>query len=157
MARAIFVKKARKDNSVVKKGESYYWWKFRFGGKHYSKERPRRSQLTQSGFLSQMYDIEDGIGEQNFTEMDSDAIQSTIDEFVSDIQCLLDECQESFDNMPEQLQESSSSGETLQMRIDGLEQAISDLENIDTDFEEEDSEDRREEIQQEFESICIEY
>jgi len=54
MARANFVKKARKDNSVVKKGESYYWWKFAYGSKQYSKEAPSRSQLTQSGFKMQV-------------------------------------------------------------------------------------------------------
>lgn len=63
MARATFVKKARKDipGTDIKAGESYYWWKFRFGGKHYSKTPPRRSQLTQSDFLGQLYAIEDEI------------------------------------------------------------------------------------------------
>ena len=33
MARAIFVKKARKNipGTSIKTGDSYYWWKFRFG------------------------------------------------------------------------------------------------------------------------------
>jgi len=30
MARAHFVKKARKDNPVALKGESYWWWELRF-------------------------------------------------------------------------------------------------------------------------------
>jgi hypothetical protein len=42
--------KAAKDypNIDVKKGETYYWWEFRYGGKHMSKTPPRPSQLTQS-------------------------------------------------------------------------------------------------------------
>lgn len=59
MARAHFVKKARKDNPAVKAGESYYWWKFRRGPKRYSKERPRPSQLTQSEFYGQVYGLQE--------------------------------------------------------------------------------------------------
>jgi len=51
------VKAARKDypECGIKKGDTYYWWKFRFGGKHESKTYPKQSQLTQSEFLSQVY------------------------------------------------------------------------------------------------------
>lgn len=49
MPRVNFVKRARKDHpGGIKKGESYYWWSFRYGGDRYSKTYPRRSQLTQS-------------------------------------------------------------------------------------------------------------
>ncbi len=51
MPRVTHVKKARKDNPVCKAGESYYWWKFRYGGKRYSLTRPRPSQLTQSAYF----------------------------------------------------------------------------------------------------------
>lgn len=47
-----------------------------------------------------------------------------------------DECQEHLDNIPEQLQESEA-GQTLQSRIDALDDALSELENIDTEFESE--------------------
>jgi len=50
MPRVHFVKHARKDNDLVKKGESYYWWKFRFTGKCMSKTPPRKSQLTESEY-----------------------------------------------------------------------------------------------------------
>ncbi len=59
MARAHHVNKARKDNPVAKAGESYYWWKFRFGGRHYSKTEPKASQLTQSPYLSVIYSCEE--------------------------------------------------------------------------------------------------
>jgi len=59
MARAHHVKKARKDNPVAKAGESYYWWKFRFGDRHYSKTEPKASQLTQSPYLSVIYSCQE--------------------------------------------------------------------------------------------------
>ena len=44
-----FVEKARKNNPVAKKGESYWWWSFKFGvRKHFSKERPTPEQIILS-------------------------------------------------------------------------------------------------------------
>lgn len=123
MPRVHFVKKARKDNPVVKKGESYYWWKFRFGGKRFSVTRPKRSQLTQSSFLAALYDIEDGLGEE-MTEDD-------INLLVADLENLRDECECSLSNMPEQLQDSSESGMLLQERIDMIGDWILEIESID--------------------------
>lgn len=141
MTRVNFVKKARKDNPVVKKGESYYWWKFPFGGKHYSATHPKRSQLTQSDFLAQVYDIEDEMNGNSNIE------QFMIDEWISELESLRDECQDKLDNMPEQLQEGSSSGQLLQERIDALDDWISSLENIDCEIDDdENEEDRMEEI-----------
>lgn len=135
MARVNFVKKARKDypQYEIKKGESYYWWKFRFGSKQVSKTQPKRSQLTQSGFLSQIYDIEDRIG--NITE-DCD-FESEIQDIVSELESLRDECEEKRDNMPEQLQDSGS-GEILQNRYDSLDEMIDELGGIDLEVNEED-------------------
>ena len=49
-----FVKRARKDNSVAKKGESYYWWCFKYSKeKHYSKEYPSTEQLIESAYEEQ--------------------------------------------------------------------------------------------------------
>lgn len=59
MPRVHQVKKARKDNPVCKRGESYYWWKFRNGGKHFSLTYPKQSQLTQSPYLSVIYECAD--------------------------------------------------------------------------------------------------
>ena len=123
MPKVHFVKSARKENSVAKVGESYYWWQFRFGGKRFSKTYPKRSQLTQSPFLSELYDVEDRIGDS----IDEDQAA----EIICDLEALRDECQYSLDNMPEHLQEASDSGMLLQERIDNLEDWISEIENID--------------------------
>ena len=151
MARANFVKKARKDypESNIKKGESYYWWKFRFGGKYKSKTPPRRSQLTQSGFLSGLCDLEDGMSER-LSGIGHEEISGVVEELTSEIECLRDECQDSLDNMPEHLQESSDSGMLLQERIDALEDWISNLENIEVEVNEEEiQEQATEEIREE--------
>lgn len=44
-----FVKHARKDNAVAKKGESYWWWAIPFNDeKHYSKTKPTPQQVLAS-------------------------------------------------------------------------------------------------------------
>ena len=70
MPRVTFVKSARKDNPVAKKGESYYWWKFRYGGKRYSKTRPRPSQLTQSPYYSQVRSLVEQIEDATVTDQE---------------------------------------------------------------------------------------
>jgi hypothetical protein len=49
MARAHFVRKARKDNPAAKQGEPYWWWQLK-GRKQYSKACPTPSQLTGSEY-----------------------------------------------------------------------------------------------------------
>lgn len=158
MARAKFVKAARKDiyqkgiripaenkqgftldrstpnpdgdTLIVKAGESYYWWKFRHGGKRISKTPPQRSQLTQSDFKSTIWTIED---ERIAKFVYSDG-RDAVEEIIGELEELRDQCQESLDNMPESLQESPT-GEMLQNRIDSLEDMIGQLEDVDFDSE----------------------
>jgi len=131
MARTHYVKKARKDvpNSDIKKGESYYWWKFRFGSKHTSRTPPKQSQLTQSEFLGTIYDIEDRI-----SGLDYDDLESEIPDIISELENLREECEEKRGNMPEQLQDSGS-GEMLQNRSDSVQEMIDELEGIDIDID----------------------
>lgn len=117
MAKVTFVKSARKDNPVAKKGESYYWWKPMVGGrggaKRYSKERPSRSQLTQSEFLSTLYGIEDGDMASAQTPEDFKAVAEALRE-------LGEEQQGKYDNMPEGLQQGDT-GQMLEERAQGCE------------------------------------
>lgn len=134
MPRVHFVKKARKDNPVAKKGESYYWWKFRYGGKRYSRTRPRASQLTQSPYYGAVRALVEQIEDSN--PEDFDEFESLKEEVRDELENLRDEAQSSLDNMPEQLQYAPT-GELLQERIDALENAESELDNIDDfDFDE---------------------
>jgi len=127
MPRLHYVKKARKDNPVVKRGEPYYWWQFAFGKKQYSKEKPRRSQLTQSSFLSQLYDLQDTVGKR-FTDFDD--LETAKDDLVSELEELRNECEDSLNNMPEHLQETSESGMLLRERIELLECASGNIESL---------------------------
>lgn len=136
MPRLHFVKAARKDNPVAKKGEPYYWWQFAFGPKRYSKTQPSRSQLTQSDFLGQLYDIEDRIAALGGYECSSD-LESDLEGIISDIRTLADEQDEKLQNMPESLQ-SSPSGEMLQERYDGMNSWADELESIDLEYDSED-------------------
>lgn len=121
------------DTVFIAKGESYWWWQFLNGGKNISKDKPRRSQLTQSNFLSQLYDLEERI--ENLSCADKDDFESFKEEIISEIENLRDECQSSLDNMPDSLQ-SSPTGELLQERIDALESWQSDIESVECDYDE---------------------
>ena len=139
MVRANFVKKARKDypEHEIKKGEPYYWWKFNFSKvRHFSKVHlhPTRVQLTNPGFLQAVYVIEDRICELQFA-CTWYSIEGDIEDIISEIESLKDECEERLNNIPEALQELSSSGQMLQERIEGLENWVSELEGIDLSFE----------------------
>lgn len=124
------VPSGKDDQILIAKGEPYWWWQFMNGGKYYSKTQPRPSQLTQSGFLSTLYEIQERI--VDFECDNKDDFDSFRDEVVSDLQSLLDDTQSSLDSMPEHLQESSVSYE----RIPALEEYISELENIECDYDE---------------------
>lgn len=139
------VPKDKNDKIFIAKGESYYHWSFLKGGKHFSKTAPRRSQLTQSGFLSSLYDLQDNIsafGANNKEEFDGFK-----EECLSEIENMKDECQNSLDNMPESLQ-SAPTGELLQERIDALDNWYSEIESIECEYDEEEI---REEKKSEFE------
>jgi len=156
MARANFVAKARKDNPVALKGESYWWWKFRYGPKRFSKNRPERHQLTQSNFYSQLWQLEDHLPLALDAAKDLQEVDDVIQTYIADLEMLMDECQESLDAMPESLQESSMSGELLTERIDGIEGWISELQSIELEMEEPESDDMlpdEDEIQDHLENI----
>ena len=155
MPRVHHVRKARKSylHDNIEAGQEYWWWQFAFGRKIRSNKPPVRSQLTQSGFLSNLWDMQDGLSNR-FTNIDT--IGDDKQELVDELQTMLDECEESLENMPESLRETSASGETLQERIDALGEWIDELDGIDTDIDEdlkgEDREERHQEIINEIEA-----
>jgi hypothetical protein len=134
MPKVNFVKKARKDiNSEIKAGDSYYWWKFRYGGKRVSKTPPKPKDLTQSDFLISLYSIEEEI--ESFSADDKESFDSQKEDILSQIEDLKTETEDKLSNMPEQLQ-SAPTGELLQERIDGLEEWYSELEAIECEYDE---------------------
>jgi hypothetical protein len=134
MPRVTHVKHARKDypQAGIKKGDSYYWWAFRFQPPHMSLTAPTRQQLTQSSFLQELYGIEDDIGALTAGAHLADELP----EIIGRIEDLSSQCQDSLSNMPEQLQESSSAGQMLQERSDNLDSWASDLSGVELEVDE---------------------
>lgn len=130
------VKKARKAirGTGIKKGDSYYWWRFAFSSKQVSKERPRRSQYaTRSEHLGAIYDIEDDLAALTVEDISE---SFSLDEYIQQLEEVRDTCEERLSNMPDQLQEAPA-GQTLQEYIDACENWINELEGIDLSINEE--------------------
>ena len=127
MPRGHFVKKARKKNPAVRKGQSYCWWKFNFGPKVYSKTYPKRSQLTRSEFLGTMYDLEDRFQDFVISKIgDLKSVAGNLRDIASDVQTAGDDCSDRRDNMPESLQDADA-GQLLEARSGqcaGISQAL---------------------------------
>lgn len=102
-AKVHYVKSARKDYPAhgIAKGEPYYWWKFRYGGKHYSKTAPPPSRLTQSDFLREWLSIGEDLGREDGATFD----ETTADEYADRLDALYDSEESKFENLPESLQD----------------------------------------------------
>ena len=131
------------DTKLVEKGQEYYTWSFRFGGTHISLTPPKQSQLTQSPFLSQLYDIQDRLGDISGDSPED--LQAERDSIKEDLESLRDETQGSLDNMPEGLQQGDT-GQLLEERVNALDSAIDELDGIDLDYEEPDDDEIRNEL-----------
>jgi hypothetical protein len=131
MPRVNFVKAAAKDNSLVKKGESYYWWKFRFGGKHMSLTPPKPSQLTQSPYTSGVLALQEMVDEFPLSEVaDLEMLRDDVDSQLDEIKSTVED---SLSNMPDGLQQGET-GSMMQERIDACDNAQSDAQSLDVDF-----------------------
>lgn len=121
MPRVNHVKAARKHQGTCEKcgcelpvGSPYRYWEFRYGGTHKRCMKPecspKASDLTQSEFLGQLYDLQDRLGSIE-SEDDRDSL-------ADDIEQLGQEQRDKFDNMPEGLQQGDT-GQLLEGRADG--------------------------------------
>ena len=139
MPKVHHVKRARKPNAVITQNDidtakqtggteaSYYWWEFRNGPKRMSKTYPRQSQLTMSEFLSRMYAMNERI--EDLTINDFDDFEEIVDELVTEAEELGEMSQDSFDNMPDQLQYSET-GERLEGRVSAMDDFVNELQAI---------------------------
>lgn len=130
MARAHFVKKARKNNKAagIKKGESYWWWKFRHGGKRFSKTQPRQSQLTQSEFMSAFYAIQESIEDSSLNVLTPDDLESVAEavrQAAEEMRELASDCESKADNMESAFPNGNPTIELLRNRAEQCE-AIAD-------------------------------
>jgi hypothetical protein len=135
MARVYHIK-ARKDypEAGVKKGDMHYFWEFQRGGRFRSLERPKRSQTTQSAFYAQLWDIEDDM----IAKLPADeSLKQSVEDVAQQLRDLASECQSSFDNMPEGLQQGDT-GRMLEDRVSGLEAAADEFDGLEFGDREED-------------------
>lgn len=149
MARAHFVKSARKARKEygIKKGDSYWWWQFRMGGKgmgpirsgakHFSKTPPKPSQLTQSEFLSQFLALEERIGDLKA----DDGLEAEVGDIASGFRDLGSEQEDKKNNLPDSLQ-NGPTGELLEERANKCNEVADELEGLTLDdSDKEDDED----------------
>jgi hypothetical protein len=122
--RARIREKCRKCGEKIKVGEPYYYFTNRIGRSFYcGKHHPRPSDVTTSDKLSTLYrareDFSDTISDTSTLGEMVEALRGTAN-IASDVK---DEYQNSLDNMPESLQESSG----IQEKIDSCEEWESTL------------------------------
>lgn len=153
MPKVHLVKKARKEipHAGVKVGDSYYWWKFRYGGKRISKTYPKPSQLTQSDFLISLYDIQERYGHLESCTSYQD-LSDEVESIKAEIEELRDEQEEKRNNMPEHLQDVGT-GELLQERYDALDEWYNEIDGVDLDFDEDGEQTEEEWLQEKIDEL----
>ena len=126
-------------------GNSYYEWSFRYGGtyrQHVSHGSPKQSQLTQSklsGAYAAIESAEEAVGTAESVE---DLI-SALEECASEIDGVAEEYQESFDAIPENLQQGGPAQE-MQEKIEALQSFSEELNSAAGGLEEFDEEEPEE-------------
>ena len=145
--------KARKDYPQygIQKGETCYVWSIRAhpaarGQTFRSKTYPKPSQLTTSPFLKTRYGIEECLSAWTLDDVTTDIR----DEIAQEIRDLGAEAQESFENMPEGLQQGDT-GQMLEERAQSCEEWADAIEQVDIPertVEEEPNEENEEEYKE---------
>ena len=122
----------------IKKGDTYYSWTPGFRGRlQRSLTPPRQSQLTGNDKLSRVYSISEDIGDQAAKCDNLADLASLLETAASDLGDIIDEYRESFDNMPEGLQQGDvgqqleSNADELDGWKDELEEAAGEIEGLD--------------------------
>ncbi|MEQ1761607.1 MAG: hypothetical protein ABL984_00545 [Pyrinomonadaceae bacterium] len=130
-------RKCGKCGTDIAVGSPYIWWAFRYGGKRsrctLSACYPRPSELINSPFLSRAAELgeglEDAVAEYE-TSNDLGSLLGAVEETASGFRELGEEAQESFDNMPEGLQQGDT-GQMLEERVSKCEEIADELDALD--------------------------
>lgn len=136
------------DTLFCKKGDTYFAWGMMIGGRGVQRKsltRPTRSQLTNSDFLGQIYDLEDNA---DFSGESPEDLQAVRDDLVSSLESLADEQDDKYSNMPDGLQQGDT-GQLIEARAESCRNIASEFEGIDLDYEEPDEDELREELKEE--------
>ena len=129
----VHYRKARKDypNQGIEKGDMYYYTKMKTGPRSSrvlrSKTPFKQSQLTNSPFKSGWYAASEG---WDASDKNDEAMRATAEALRE----LGQEAQDSYDNMPEGLQEGDT-GQLLNARAEGCESKADELEALADEWE----------------------
>lgn len=124
-----YVKKAMKDyldsngKIIVKKGEPYYWWKFKNRDRQISRVKPSSDKLKKYGpteFETNWADYEARKDDAEYDEDERESLKEAVEEYKGELEDRLN-------NMPDALQESS----VLNEYIEQLDELITELEGMD--------------------------
>lgn len=161
MARVFTSKKSKAGKKIackkcgrkIKAGEKYFYYTRKLSRSkkvrgvrftHCADHRPRHTDLSGSP-MAEIYDAqEDASGSLDSCLSGSDMMQ-VIEDLKAVVEEVKERAEESLENMPEGLRENSDSGQTLQERIDALEEYISELEQVEVGDAEEIEEEEPEE------------
>jgi chromosome segregation ATPase len=108
---------------IVKKGEPYYWWKFKNRDRQISKFKPSADKLKKYGpteFETNWADYEGRKDEAEYDEDEREQLKSDIEEYKGELE-------DKIQNMPEQLQESS----VLNEYVEQLDELLGELNDMD--------------------------
>lgn len=135
MAR-VHTAKASKDypKQGILKGQTYYWWQLFKQPKQMSLTRPKGSQLTGSGKISEAREAFEALEVAINEAKNPEDIIDALNECADAIQSVADEYRESKENMPESLQESPTA-QQCEENADSLESAKSEIEDAVTEIE----------------------
>lgn len=125
----VHTQKAAKDypSHGIKKGDTYYSWTFRHGGKHMSLTYPRASQLTQSK-MSGAYAASEEAGDTIDSASDISDIAEALRDAASSIREVAEEYRDAVSNMPENFQNGATADECNE-KADGLDSWADSLES----------------------------
>lgn len=113
------------DEILIKKGEPYYWTKYKYQLKRISKIPFTQDQLRYGRYGKPEYQEKYEEFESKINDLDEEDEDSK-DELRTEIEEYRDELQGRLDSMPEALQESS----ILNERITDLEDLVSQIDNL---------------------------
>lgn len=123
----VHVKKARKDypNAGIKKGDTYYSWSFRYGGKRMSKTKPRPSQLTLSK-MSEAYAASEALEDTIASASTPEELKEALEQAAEEITAVADEYQSSMENM---IAQAGQIYEDMEQKVSDLQDWASALES----------------------------
>lgn len=145
MPKVITIRKAQKAQGScgncrkpIEPGDSYRFWKFRYGGKHVrcmaTACSPKASNLTQSEYLSGSASIEETFNEAVSQAACLQDIIDALNEASETTRELGEEQGSKLDNMPEGLQQGDT-GQLLEARRDACETVADELESKASELE----------------------